>query len=116
MNKAAVTMSVQTSVQVLLSVLLDMYVEVELLGLNIVLCLSFGEIPKLFSMVAAPFCMLWVRSSSRFNWAILLLVAPTEVTLWYSASKWGGLEVSRWCLHISGPLVGMLEGWAQLQW
>ena len=41
-------------------------------------------------------------------------VASVEVTSWYSASKWGSLDVPRWSHHTSGPLMGTLEGWAQL--
>ena len=87
---------------------------VELLSLMIVLCLTFGEIPKLFSLVAAPFCVLRAKSLSRFNWATLLLVTSVEVTSWYSGSKWGGLEVPRWYHHTSAPLMVLWEGWAQL--
>ena len=86
---------------------------VELLGFMTVLCLTFGEIPKLFSL-AAPFCILRAKSLSHFSWAMLLFVTSVEVTSWYSGSKQGGLDIPRWYHHTSAPLMVLWEGWAQL--
>ena len=49
-------MAVQTSVQVsVFSIILDLYLEVELLGHMVVLYFTFWEIAKLFSIAVASF-------------------------------------------------------------
>ena len=55
-NNAAMNIGVQVP-DSLLSVLLCIYLEVESLDHLVILCLIFGGITKLFSVVAVPLCV-----------------------------------------------------------
>lgn len=50
-------------------------------------------------------CCLGIRT--ELEWAVLvLLVASTEVTQWYSFGRWAELDNPGWC-HSSGTVLGV---------
>ena len=65
-NKAAMKMHVQISLEPLLSTLLSMYLGVELLGHKVIKYSALWGTPKLFSVVIAPFIFLTAMYVSNF--------------------------------------------------
>ena len=84
-NNAAMNMSVQNLFEILLSIPLDKYTEVELLNHMLILFLIFCGTSILFSVAAAPILLIHVNQSAQ-GFQFLHIPANTSYCLFFDSS------------------------------
>ena len=80
--------SVEITISVLLLICFDMYLKVELLGLLLILCITFERTAQLFSIVAAPF-YIPISSAQRVQFLYSLSNTSNFPFFWIKANLMG---------------------------